>query len=616
MTSLIKFLQKNIAIIIVILIAIIFAGGTSSFNYLTQSYSPEGDFVKWASPDETANYIFAKLYGQEGRIGFEEAYNRYTEDVMKPRSFRSDWGNLKPVSFLGIIIIFGKIVSLSSYKILPFLTPMFAGVGIIFFYLLVKRIWGKPNAFISALLLSVFPPYIYFSVRSMFHNILFTVFLIISLYFVILTIKKYQRSKKIKLIKKFPFIVSERSDRISHHMSPDSITLLPLRSRVASYLKETDWLGMLWSLLVGLFLGLAVMTRTSELLWLAPLFLLLWLMNFKKVGFTKLIVALVFTGLAILPMLYHNTLLYSSPILGGYSEMNNSIVAIKDAGTEVWQGQASGANFIQTLSQKIFHFGFDWKQSLKMLNFYYLEMFPIYWWLMLGGLILFILNFKTRKYKEWQWLLASGLVSIILVLYYGSWEFFDNPDKTAHTIGNSYTRYWLPMYLGAIPLASMFILALSRNLSEYWKKINTNCFRWALRIVAITIIGFFTISFVWSGSSEGLSRLYGQQVKAKIVQHRILELTQPNSTIITRYHDKLLFPERKVIVGLFDDQNMNAIYARLLNYLPVYYYNFTLPEKDLDYLNDRRLREAGMGIEEVEEVGDGFMLYRLYKIND
>ena len=138
-----RFCKRHWRLGAVLFLAIIFFLATSSLSYYTQSYGENGDFVKWASPDETANYIFAKLYGQEGRIYFEENYNLYTNDIMHPRSFRSDYGYLKPVSFLGIILIFGKIVTLTSYKVLPYLTPLFASIALVYYYLLVKKIFGR-----------------------------------------------------------------------------------------------------------------------------------------------------------------------------------------------------------------------------------------------------------------------------------------------------------------------------------------------------------------------------------------------------------------------------------------------------------------------------------------
>jgi hypothetical protein len=92
---------------------------------------------------------------------------------------------------------------------------------------------------------------------------------------------------------------------------------------------------------------------------------------------------------------------------------------------------------------------------------------------------------------------------------------------------------------------------------------------------------------------------------------RILALTEKNATIITRYHDKLFFPERKVIIGLFTDQNMIIEYAKLAKIAPVYYYNFAFAEKDLEYLNARKLADAGLSIKVIENVTDEFTLYKL-----
>jgi hypothetical protein len=45
-------------ILIVVVLAVIFFLATASFNFFTQS----DDFLKWTSPDETANYFFAKRF--------------------------------------------------------------------------------------------------------------------------------------------------------------------------------------------------------------------------------------------------------------------------------------------------------------------------------------------------------------------------------------------------------------------------------------------------------------------------------------------------------------------------------------------------------------------------
>ncbi|MFH1233868.1 MAG: hypothetical protein V1649_04455 [Patescibacteria group bacterium] len=98
--------------------------------------------------------------------------------------------------------------------------------------------------------------------------------------------------------------------------------------------------------------------------------------------------------------------------------------------------------------------------------------------------------------------------------------------------------------------------------------------------------------------------------------NQVLNLTENKAIIITQYHDKLFFPERKVIVGLFNDENMIKQYAALTKYLPVYYYNFTLPAKDLNYLNNSKLLKFNLQISEVKKITNDFSLYKLERIND
>jgi len=592
---------KHWQILVIILLSACFFVAVSSYNFYTQ----KDDFVKWTSPDETANYVFAKLYGQTGELAIFEKYNLWAEDVIHPRSFRSDNGLLKPMSFLGIILIYGRIAALTSHKILPFLTPFFASLGIIFFYLLIKRLFGKTNAFISALLLISFPVWIYYSARSMFHNVLFVSLLIIGLYFSILI----GGGKRCKL--KF----------------------------FSLKIWKMNWLGFLFSALAGFFVGLAVITRTSELLWILPMFLILWIFNLKKVGLLKLLIFLSFTFLAVVPALSWNQILYGGFFRGGYTEMNQSIVTIASASSDLVKSTIQGQfNYIKELISRIkdsvFYFGFKPVESEKMFYYYFVQMFAYLFWPALLGFFLFVQRIKKWKKKHWVFILSFLTFSAILIFYYGSWEFYDNPDKAAHTIGNSYTRYWLPIYLASFPLVAFFIKKFSETLfsrEANGKEVKVRVLskkKWAffrirkpeqkfltisLEAIIIIIIFFVSVSFVSIGSKEGLVYSAGNHFSARSQYEQIMAQTESDSVIITSYHDKLLFPERKVIVGLLTDDNMNNIYASLTGLLPVYYYNFTFPQKDFDYLNESKLKKSGLSIEEVKKIDNSFSLYRIKK---
>lgn len=550
--------------------AICFFIGTASFNYYTQSQ----DFVKWLSPDESANYNFAKLYAQEGRLMIFEKYNLLASDILHPRSVRSDFGWLKPVSFLGVILIYGKIASLTTYKILPYLTPLVAALGIIFYYLLIKEIFGKRNAFISALVLVVFPPFVYYSARSMFHNVLFVVLLIISLYLACLSVKKKKGEPDINKVK------------------TAAVNILP----------------NLLAGLSGAFLGLAIITRSSELIWLIPVWLIIWLFNVKKFGLTKLLIFIACLLFALLPAMYWNKILYQSYWRGGYNEMNQSILNIADAGSEILKSGSVNSEAIKNglvqIKNNFFHFGWQPVKSLKMLYFYFAKMFYWIFWPAWFGFLLLLAKIKNWRTKHYAFLLALFTAAVILISYYGSWDFHDNPDPKSRTIGNSYTRYWLPIYLGAIPLAVIFLVKLSNIFKKKILIYNS-------RALVIFLVFFISIKFVLFTSDEGLIKSAQKQLAVRAEYEQILSLTETRAVIITQYHDKLLFPARKVIVGLFDDANMIKEYAILTQYLPVYYYNFTFPERDINYLNNRKLPEFGLRIEEVKKVTKDFTLYRL-----
>ncbi|MBI4779378.1 glycosyltransferase family 39 protein [Candidatus Falkowbacteria bacterium] len=557
-------------VFLITLMALVFFIAAASFNYLTQSE----DFIKWLSPDESANYNFTKFYAQEGRLMFFEKYNLISHDIMHPRSVRSDFGWLKPVSFLGIILIYGKIAGLTTYKILPFLTPLLAALGIIFYYLLIKEIFGKRNALISALVLAVFPPFVYYSARSMFHNVPFTVFLVISLYFAVISVKKKKQA------------IDENKVKAA----------------------AVDILPNLAAGLSGAFLGLTIITRTSELIWLIPVWLLIWLFNIKKFGFIKLIIFIACLLFAITPAMYWNKILYQSYWRGGYNEMNQSILNIAGAGSEIFKAGAVNSAAIKNglieIKNNFFHFGWQPVKSFKMIYFYFAKMFYWIFWPAFFGFLLLASKIKKWRKKHYVFLSALFVAAAILISYYGSWDFHDNPDPKSRTIGNSYTRYWLPIYLGAIPLAVIFLV----KLSNIFKK---KALIYGLRVLMVLLIFFISLRFVLIGSEEGLIRSARKQLTVRAEYEQILNLTESRAVIVTQYHDKLLFPARKVIVGLFNDPNMTKEYAALVKYLPVYYYNFTFPEKDVNYLNDKKLPEFGLRITPVEQITKDFTLYRL-----
>ncbi len=578
--------KKNWSLLSAIIIASAFFVLSAGFNYLIH----EQDYVKWGSPDESANYFFTKNYAQSGSLVVFEKANLIAEEVVRPRSVRSDYGWLKPVSFLGIIIYYGFLAGILGIGIIPYLTPLLAALGIIFFFLLVRRLFNDRVALISAALLASFPVYIYYSVRSLFHNVLFLVFLIIAAYLLNLSLsKKYSLKDKFFNFK----------------------------------LKTNTYLGLLWPLLAGLALGGAIASRTSELIWLAPSLLIAWLFYLRRLGLRVLLI-LAGLGLAYLPIAYYNQLLYGSFIFGGYVEMNISLQEIGQAVKPVISSSLSSNlayfnNLWIILKDNIFYFGYQPRQSLDMFYYYVVVMFPLLVVSAGLGTIIFLIGY-FRKFRKWRlvYLLTWFILSAILILYYGSWQFFDNPDHSRYTIGNSYTRYWLPIYLMALPLVALAINFFSRLLAGSFGRPSllgkydqarlylSNGLQGLL--VAIWLMA--SLTFVFFGSEEGLIHAYYNHQRDKEAAQRILVKTEEAAIIVTQYHDKHFFPERKVVVALLNHDLTNYSLGQLINHYPVYYYNFFFPEEDFNYLNNRRLIPFGFNIELIGRQGP-FGLYRL-----
>lgn len=525
---------------------------TSSYNVINQ----KGGYVKWGSPDETANYVFAKLYAETGELKMFERNNLFVSDLMHIRSIRSDYGFLKPMSFLGIILIFGKIGSFLGTGTLPYLTPFFGALGLVAFYFLLKKLFDRSTAVIGSLILAFFPVLLYYSARSFFHNVLFISLLLIGAAFL-----AYSRSSK-------------------------------------------RWRDLILIALSGLFIGGALLTRTSEALWLLPALGLVWLFNIKRFDVIKIILFLAFLWTALLPMFYHNKVLYGSFFYSGYSEMNSSLEKI------VVAQQTSGTSLLEKVDKikdMVFYFGFKPDYSLKMLNNYFVRMFPALLVCSLVGLLWFLIDYKKIRRRHLAYFSAWALSSLILIIYYGSWKFSDNPDPRRFTIGNSYTRYWLPFYVGTITLSALFVVRFTKLIFR------TKVLIWSARACLLTAWAFWSLNFTLFGSEEGLVPTYYVNLENRQLYQEVMSLTPHNAVIITRYHDKVFFPERKVIVGLLDNPEVNKLYGRLLNYLPVYYFHFAFKDEDLKYLNERKLSEFGYHLEEIKRLDKNFALYELKK---
>jgi len=572
-----SFIKTNRQVIILLILGIVFLFIYSWFSFVT---TQDGK-ARFASPDGVANYFWAERYAEGEKLFYFEPLNVIANDIVVPRSVRSDNGVVKPVSFLGIILIYGFLGKIFGSWIIIYLTPFFAVIGVLFFYGIIKKIFDEKTAFISALMLFCLASYWYYASRSMFHNVLFIDLLLAGVYFVI-------NSARIKQVKKI----------------------------------NTNFIFIFFA---GIFIGLAIITRTSELIWLLPVILLAWIVYFKQLHWNKSILFVCGIFLALIPMFYYNQILYGDFLKFGYSKIDTVKAQNEVVISNVDINNGGGMVGFTEIMRKFLPSDINIKQAGKSFIYYYVIMFWYLFWPAFFGGVYFLWHYKKRSKEQQLYFISFIVISVVLVLYYGSWIINDNPNKLSVTIGNSYTRYFLPMYIMSIPLAVLFFTQIPSWLT---KKIKSMGIQFPLReldsLTAIFVIVFFMLNFqaIMLAKEEGLIVIKNNLIKDSALVEKMFAPVELEAVIISERFDKFLWPSyakasedkpRKVITGNFTNKEHNAEYAKLAEYgVPLYYFGFIFPKVDMEYLNNKRLKEFGLKIEAVElDEVSGLGLYKL-----
>jgi len=153
------------------------------YGYLAFTTAPQSGSRILNSPDEAANYYFATQLSEKNKFVGYEPINQFAENIIHPRAITAYEGKLVPVSFMGMSFIYGNIAKIFGSGIIIYLTLIISVIGAIYFYLFIKEIFDSHIALISTFLLLLFPGWVYYNSRSMFHNVLFVNLLIIAIYY-------------------------------------------------------------------------------------------------------------------------------------------------------------------------------------------------------------------------------------------------------------------------------------------------------------------------------------------------------------------------------------------------------------------------------------------------
>ena len=513
-------------------------------------------------PDENVNYFFAKQFAGNSNLEYPEPLNELALNRIHPRSFNVFKGNLVPMSFLGLILLYGFMAKVLGVWVITFITPLVAALGIVVFYFFVRQIFNDKIAFLSAIFLAFLPSYWYYAGRSMNHTVLFVVLLMGAL-------------------------------------------LLGVRGQGSR--QSGGQAGVRWGkkfcfhckyLSIGLLAGGALAVRTAEALWVFLAGIILLVIYRKKVKWQGLILLVLGVLIAFTPIFYYQNATFGHPLLTGYTPLETKVGGGMNLMSPLKINPFKPAS---NLIRLFFPFGVNLNNAVFHFYQYFINLFWFFFWPALGGLALLLWKRKKMSKKQKVYVGLFTFVTLWLTLNYGSWQFFDNPDTTQFTIGNSYARYFLPIYILALPFASFLILQLHKYVKN---KLGPQISVVAVGFILVVIFSQSVQAALFK-SQETLVPLTEEIAEYKKRADIILPLTEENSVFLVKRAEKFLFPARKVIFYIPEDVQIKDTVSDLLNAdYPVYYYVMN-GESPVDF--------SGWNVElvEVEEVVKGELLYEL-----
>lgn len=493
---------------------------------------------RFNSPDEMANAYFAKRIASGLSLSVPLSDQSYWNlGIIHPRSVSVIGNSIIPSSFIGLPLAAGVVGMIFGTSALPFVTPLFACVGLVSFFYLLKEYFDSKLSWSGLLLLAALPSFWYYHSRSFFHNAIF-------------------------------------------------FDLVLLGMALFVYLnKASTW----WRyLLSGLVIGLAMIFRTSEIFWLTAALGLWWFLRRQELNTKFILYFLIGIVVGFLPTVVANFYLYGHPFSVGY-----------DAGLFFPQASLKANTWL--VKELILPFGFSlkniWHSSVK----YLIQLMP--WWgilAILAWLKILIdynkLNINLRKFI-WPALLMCGW----LVVLYGSWLFVDSPNPADVTLGTSYARYWLPIYvISLVPILYLFKWIITWPLGKY------------ITLVALVIYVGASAYLVWWQPLEGLQAIRSNIMRFENISESVQGLTESDSLIVVERTDKIFWPERNVIFALANSNDFAKV-SQLLNAgKNVYKFQPVLSAKDLDDLNQDWLAKYYLELEPVTEQNwSGYTLYRI-----
>lgn len=445
------FLLKNAK-----LAAVLLALVAAILYIVTMAAYPTNDRV-WLlnSPDATAIKIMAENFAVNHNFIWNN-FSTWPVDIFNLRSLNVTNQGATPGTFIGLPLFYGM-CQLIFGKLTVFINAILAALGVWLMFILVKYLFDERVALLAEFLVIINPAYWYNAAQPYGWTIPFLICVLGSL--LLLTKVKY---------------------------------------------------NILSLLISGVFFSLAAAIRTSEIIWLIPLFILvMWL---TKQSWRKIIIW--FVGFILLGkiIIYIENLLVTPQAIWAY---NPKILQ---------QANSPFSINLVSLAKNIWWYFLQWQ-----------------WWITIPTLVGIYFWLKNHTFKQQLYLWGLLILIIGQLFIYGSWIVMDSPGIIEPTIGNSHIRYWLPIFFGLVPVLALLINKLFEN-----KKMSLL----GGGLMVIYVIG--ALILVLTANNDSLLNIKKTLAANANIRQEILSVTTPDTLIIAERADKFLIDARPVTYTVND----------------------------------------------------------------
>ncbi len=537
------------------------------FIYSTLSFrSYQNGVPLFNSPDETANYFFSKRFAESGTLTFSEPLLLQSKGYVHPRSMTAVGENVAPVSFLGLPVIYGALAKIFTPQAIPFFTPAIASITALFLFLLVRNICSVQAAVPAMILFLIHPAYMFNANRALLPNILFVDFLVIGC-----------------------ALASQ---------------MVRMRNRAAA---------LCVGFLAGVAIGASMWVRFSESIWIVGLLLAFGIAYIRKVRIRMIAAFIAGMAIPMILMFQYNAIVYGNPLLFGYQtaviptavhQLEQSSSIIQSVVHFNWTAtQLQLITLLKSLKAAVLPFGINPVLYQKTFLDYTIFFFLPFSVLSAAALLFFIWKslrqiILHRSASRLFLFLSYCAMSGWLVIFYGSWIFYDNLDREV-TIGTSYIRYWLPI--------TIFVLVMCGEFLAFLLQRSKGLIRQAILAVCIISLALFSFQQVFFGSSESVNAIASSLMSYHAKRDFIAAQTPPTAVIFSARSDKIFFPLRRVAEQTSDFRELELV-KHMYGVAPIYYYGLWSPQ-DASTLSKKYFEPFGLSLAHVASADSREHLY-------